>query len=177
MLRPVRMDDAPRFVKWFNDPEVNKFLNYRSLTLKFEKEYIKKRMAGKVADTLHFCIDTSEGVHIGSTALESINKTFNRATFGIVVGDKNYWNKGYGTEAGRLLLDYGFKKLKLHRIDLDVYSYNPRAIKVYKRLGFKVEGRKREYTKLGNKYYDAVCMSVLDREWKKFREKFDNLKN
>jgi RimJ/RimL family protein N-acetyltransferase len=166
ILRPIRLTDAERFVKWFNDPTVNKFLNYRSLTLKDERKYIKQRLAGKMKDTLHFCVDALDGTHIGATSLEGINKTFRRATFGIVIGDKNYWNSGYGSEAAKLIIDYGFKKLKLHRIDLDVYSYNDRAIKVYKRLGFKEEGRKIEYTKLGKKFYDAIMMSVLDRDWK-----------
>lgn len=166
ILRPIRLSDAERFVKWFNDKEVNKFLNYRSLTLKAEKKYIKDRLAGKMPDALHFCIDTTEGVHIGATSLDSINNFHRRATFGIIIGDKKYWNKGYGSEAAKLILNYGFKKLKLHRIDLDVYTYNPRAIKVYKRLGFKEEGRKIEYTKLGKKFYDAITMSLLDRGWK-----------
>lgn len=167
ILRPIRLTDAERFVKWFNDKTVNKFLTYRSLTLKAEKKYIKDRLIGKVKDSLHLCVDTIDGNHIGATSLDSINKQNRRATFGIVIGDKRYWNSGYGSEAARLIIDYGFKKLKLHRIDLDVYSYNTRAIKVYKRLGFKVEGRKIEYTKLGNKFYDAFMMSILDRDWKK----------
>lgn len=170
-LRPVRLEDAARFVKWFNDPDVNKFMNYRGLTLAFEKKYIKNRLKSKTKDTLHFCIDTVDGIHIGSCGLESISKAHKRATFGIIIGNKKYWNKGLGTEAARLIIDYGFKKLKLHRIDLDVYAYNPRAIKVYKRLGFKLEGKKREHAFWKGKYYDAWLMSVLDREWKKLRSK------
>ncbi len=176
ILRPIRLTDAERFVKWFNDKEVNKFLNYRSLTLKAEKKYIKDRLAGKMKDSLHFCVDTLDGTHIGATSFDSISKIYRRATFGIVIGDKKYWNSGYGSEAAKLIIDYGFKKLKFHRIDLDVYSYNPRAIKVYKRLGFKIEGRKIEYTKLGNKFYDALTMSILDRDWKDGMTKMTRIK-
>jgi RimJ/RimL family protein N-acetyltransferase len=77
------------------------------------------------------------------------------------------WNQGLGSEAAKIVIGYGFKKLKLHRIDLDVYAYNPRAIKVYKRLGFKIEGKKREHAHWNKKFYDAYQMSILDREWKK----------
>jgi RimJ/RimL family protein N-acetyltransferase len=167
VLRPVRMDDAPRFVKWFNDQEVNKFVKLRSLDLKSEQKWISERVAGKVKDGIHFCIETKEQVHIGAVSLDNISKFHKHATFGIFIGDKNYWNKGFGTEAAQLILDYGFKKLKLHKIDLDVYSYNPRAIKVYKKLGFKKEGIKREHAFWQGKFYNAYQMSILDREWKK----------
>jgi RimJ/RimL family protein N-acetyltransferase len=166
VLRPIRMDDAPRFVKWFNDPEVNKFMNYRGITLAFEKKHIKERQKTKSSSDLHFCIDTIDGVHIGACSLESISKVHKRASFGIIVGEKKYWDQGLGGEAARIILGYGFKKLKLHRITLDVYSYNPRAIKVYKRLGFKIEGRKREHAFWQGKFYDAFDMGILKREWK-----------
>lgn len=169
ILRSIKMSDAPRFVKWFNDPEVNKFLFYRELSLKEERKYIKDRLEGKAKNDLHFCADTKEGKHIGVTSLNNIHKRNKNAVFGIVLGDKNFWSKGYGEEASKLIIDHGFKKLKLHRIELDVYSYNPRAIKLYKKLGFKKEGIKREHNFYNGKFYDTIKMSILDREW--------NLKN
>ncbi|MFH1145840.1 MAG: GNAT family protein, partial [bacterium] len=66
-----------------------------------------------------------------------------------------------------LFVSYVFKKWKLHRVELDVYEYNPRAIKVYKRLGFKVEGRRRERVLYKGRWYDDIHMSILDREWKR----------
>lgn len=166
VLRPVRMDDAPRFVKWFNDPEVCYFVMTGGVKLKEEQKWIKERIQGKVKDVF-LCVDTKEGTHIGSIDLNKINKKNRHASFGIVIGDKKYWNKAFGSEAARLIIGYGFTKLKLHRIDLDVYSYNQRAIKVYKRLGFKKEGIKREHRLWKGKFYDSYLMSVLDREWKK----------
>jgi RimJ/RimL family protein N-acetyltransferase len=166
ILRKIQLGDARRFVKWFNDPEVNKFMFIRELTLAKEKKYILDRIAGKVKDTLHFCIETVEGMHIGSVALESIQTRNKNATFGIIIGDKNYWGKGYGEEASRLIIDHGFKKLKLHRIELDVYSYNKRAIKLYQKLGFKKEAVKREHNFYNGKFYDTIIMGLLKREWK-----------
>lgn len=166
ILRPIKMSDAPRFVKWFNDPDVHKFLNYRSLTLKQEKQFIAERIKHKPKDRLQLCIDAVDGTHVGTVALEGISHEQKRAGFGIVIGDKRYWNKGLGTEATKIILDYGFKKLKLHRIELDVYSYNPRAIKVYKKLGFKLEGKKREHAYWKGKFYTAYLMGILNREWK-----------
>lgn len=166
ILRKIKLGDASRFVKWLNDPEVNKFLFVRGITLAKEKKYILERIKGKVKNTLHFCIDTIEGVHIGATDLGNIQTRNKNASFGIMIGDKNYWGQGYGEEAARLLIDYGFKKLKLHRIELDVYSYNPRAIKLYEKLGFKKEAIKREHNFYNGKFYDTITMSLLSREWK-----------
>lgn len=137
ILRPVRVDDAPRFVKWFSDPDVIQFIKTRGVTLAAQRKWVRDRMAGKIKNDLFLCIDTKNGQHIGMIGLHRINPTHKFATFGITIGDKNFWNQGLGSEAGRLIIDYGFKKLKLHRIELDVYNNNPRAIKVYKRLGFK----------------------------------------
>jgi RimJ/RimL family protein N-acetyltransferase len=166
VLRRVRMSDVPRFVKWFNDPEVFRFIKTRGITLAAERKWVKERMSGKIKNDLFLCIDTIDGTHIGTIGLHRINPTHKFATFGITIGDKTFWNKGLGSEAGRLIIDYGFKKLKLHRIELDVYNNNPRAIKVYKRLGFKKEGTKREHRFQDGKFFDTYFMSILDREWK-----------
>lgn len=69
----------------------------------------------------------------------------------------------------KTVLDFGFKKLKLHRIELDVYNYNKRAIGLYKKMGFKIEGIKREHNFYKGKFYSTYYMSILDREWKKLK--------
>lgn len=166
VLRPIRMDDAPRFVKWFNDKAVNKFLFIRKLSLKEERKYIADRLKTPPKDKLHFCIDTKQGQHIGACAIEDIQKRNRRAEIGIVIGDKRFWSKGLGRDAMRTLIDYAFKKLKLHRLSLDVYDYNPRAIQLYKKLGFKKEGVAREGNFYNGKFHNYYRMGLLDREWK-----------
>ena len=167
VLRPIRMDDAPRFVKWFNDPDVNKFILNRSLTLPQERKYIQERLKKKAKDNLHFCIDTKEGAHIGAIDIRGIHKRDKDAGFGIIIGDKDYWGNGYGTDAMKTLLNYGFLKLKLHRVYLTVYSYNKRAIKLYEKLGFKHEGVNREGNFWNGRFWDSYRMAILDREWKR----------
>jgi len=165
ILRPIKLSDASRFVKWFNDPAVNRFLARRKLTLKEERTWI--RSVPKNKDSVHFCIDTKDGIHIGSVGFSVVNRQDSHAVFGIMIGDKRYWGQGYGREAMKLIIDYGFRRLKLHRIELDVYSYNPRAIKLYKRLGFKLEGKKRQRVKWAGRYYDSLQMGLLRPEWLK----------
>jgi len=167
ILRPIKMSDAPRFVKWFNDPEVNKFMFIRKLTLPEERKYISRRIKDRMKNTITLAIETEQGVHIGSVGIDDINKSNRHAGFGIIIGEKDYWSRGYGTEAGRLIINYAFKKLKLHRLDLDVYDYNPRAQRLYKKLGFKKEGIKREHNLYKGKFRKVIYMGLLDKEWKK----------
>ena len=167
ILRPIKMTDAPRFVKWLSDPEVNQFTTRKSVTLKEEKQWIRGHVKTRKTE-LHFAVDTLDGVHIGTIAL-FLDLRDKNARFGILIGDKNYWNRGYGTDAARTIINYGFKTLKLHRIYLQVYETNPRAIKVYKRLGFRLEGRSREHVLKNGKFRDTLHMGMLRKEWKIYR--------
>jgi RimJ/RimL family protein N-acetyltransferase len=80
---------------------------------------------------------------------------------------KKYYGKGAGTEAARLMLEYGFNVLELHRIDLEVFTFNPRAIHVYEKLGFKREGVRREVLLLEGTYHDSIVMGLLRYEYVK----------
>lgn len=165
ILRPIKTSDAQNFFKWMSDPDVNKFTTRKSISLKEEREWINnlpKRKSDKV-----FAIDTSEGTHIGSTGLHQIKKEDRNAVLGVFIGDKNYWNKGYGKDVITTLLNYGFNKLKLHRVDLSVYDYNKRAINLYKKLGFKTEGIKRDHIFYKGKFHSEIQMGILEKEWRK----------
>jgi RimJ/RimL family protein N-acetyltransferase len=170
ILRPIVMDDAKRFVQWFKDPHVTKFLTRGPITMAEERKWIRS-LAKEGRHRRIFAIDTLEGTHIGSIGFHEISKRDKCGEFGIVVGDRNYWNKGYGTDALCTLLDYGFTKLKLHRVSLKVYVYNPRAIHVYKRLGFKREGIAREAVRYQGKYYDEYIMGLLITDWRSLGNK------
>ena len=135
------------------------------MTLREEIKWIKTKTKMN-PDHIHFAVDTVEGVHIGAIGLNNLHIRNKRATFGITIGDPKYWSHGYGTEAATLLIDYAFKKLKLHRLDLDVYNYNSRAIGLYKKLGFKKEAILREHNFYKGKYWDVLYMGLLNREWK-----------
>ena len=164
ILRPIRLSDASRFVKWLSDPTVNKFTTRRPIFLKEERKWIRSLLKNR--DDFHLAIDTKDGVHIGSVGLE-IQKRDRKADFDILIGDKNYWDRGYGTDATYVMLDYGFRKLKLHRIFLRVFKFNKRAIKIYKKLGFKMEGTGREAVFNKGKFYDLVYMGILRKEWRR----------
>lgn len=163
ILRCPTEKDLPRFVKWLNDSRVNRFFNRQGrMSLKKEKEWFKQK---RKENDLRLTIDTKAGKHIGSIGL-TLDQKNKKGIFGIFIGEKKFWNLGLGTEATKLVVDYGFRKLKLNRIELRVFAHNPRAIKVYKRIGFKTEGYLRQEVRKGNKYYNSYIMSILKTEWK-----------
>ncbi|MFA6410700.1 MAG: GNAT family protein [Candidatus Buchananbacteria bacterium] len=167
-LRPLSQKDAGRFCQWLNDSEVLIFLDIydRSrTTLKMEKEWISKMKREKTRAA--FAIDANDGTHIGVVSLRDIEPLHKNAQFGIIIGDKKYWGQGCGTEAGKLIIDYGFRKLKLHRIWLGFYAYNIRAEKSYKKLGFKKEGCLRQQLFRKGHYHDLINMGILRDEWLK----------
>ena len=102
---------------------------------------------------------------MGSAGLFTFDHQARRAELGIAIGAKQYWDRGYGTNAVRLLLRHAFENLNLNRVSLVVFESNPRAIHVYKKVGFIEEGRMREFHFSGGEYCDTLIMSMLRREW------------
>lgn len=171
-LRPLTLKDAPNFCKWFEDEEVTMFISLRGQgapSLKQEREWIKKNLKSK--DIAYFCIETKDHKHVGSVSLMHIDLHNKYAEFGIAIGDKRYWGQGLGTEATKMMLEYGFKKLKLHRIDLRVVAYNFRAQRTYKKVGFVYEGRQRALVYYKKNWHDMILMGILKTEWEKFNKK------
>ena len=102
---------------------------------------------------------------IGGCAFSAIDWRNGASEFGIQIGDKSYWDQGYGTEAVRLLVKHGFESLNLHRIFLRVLETNPRAIRSYEKAGFIHEGIQRQAEFRNGQYVDVLMMSVLLEEW------------
>ncbi len=168
-LRGVERTDLPVFITWLNDPEVIEGLAlYRPLSMAEEEQWFEK-MLTRSQDERPFVIEarTEDGWQvIGNLALFDIKWREKSAELGIVIGEKTYWNKGYGGDAIRTLLTHGFETLNLHRIFLRVYEFNLRAIHAYEKIGFVHEGRMRQAEYSRGRYIDVLLMSVLSNEWK-----------
>ncbi|MEO7002561.1 MAG: GNAT family protein [Ktedonobacterales bacterium] len=109
--------------------------------------------------------DRATSKAIGAVSLRHIDPVRQTAEFGIVISDKARWGKGYGTESTILMLDYGFTVLGLHNVLLMTYAYNERAIRAYKRAGFREIGRWREAMRIGTRHYDVLYMDCLASEF------------
>ena len=103
---------------------------------------------------------------IGAAGLIGINSPNRSAEFYIMIGDKESWGKGYGTEVARLMLEYGFTCLGLQNINLWVNAANERGIRAYRRAGFRVAGRLRESVRMGGRAYDSILMDCLATEFR-----------
>ena len=164
-LRAREPEDEPLLYKWFNDPEVTEFLAMRyPLSHMQEREFIESR---KVSGHDHagFAVETlAEGQLIGGVDLLNASPENRHATLGIAIGDKTRWDGGYGTDTMRTVCRFGFEMMNLHRIELDVYAGNVRAQRVYERVGFQVEGRKRDALFKYGHYEDVIVMGLLEGE-------------
>jgi len=171
-LSPMDVNDAEKYTEWLNDLEVSTGLGqvYEGiLNVESEKEILKDLSQKHNYSVID--IETNELIgSCGFSVIDNLNQT---AENGIFIGNKKFWDKGYGTEAMILLMDYGFKALNLHNVLLRVFSFNERAIKCYEKIGFKTIGKRREALKRGDKIYDIIYMDILYDE---FYEKNKGLK-
>jgi len=165
-LRPLEVDDALTVAPWFNHPDVNRFIFIRPpLSFDMERDWLRKFVQGEEI-VLGIVLKDGDRL-IGSTGLHKIDWRNRHAAFGIVLGEPTEWNKGYGTEATRLMVRHGFETLNLNRIWLEVYENNPRGQRVYEKIGFRVEGRLRQHTYRDNRYLDVLVMGILREDWGK----------
>jgi len=167
-LSPMDINDANKYTEWLNDLELTVNLTLYNSIINAENE---KLFLGNLSKEHNYSIiDIETNELIGSCGFIDLDHLNQTAEAGIFIGSKNHWNKGIGTEALSLLLDYGFKALNLHNVQLRVYSFNERAIKSYKKVGFKIIGKRREALRRGNKLYDIVYMDILFDEFYKGNE-------
>jgi RimJ/RimL family protein N-acetyltransferase len=167
-LRADERADIPRFVEWLNDSLVIEHLSIQlPVSLAGEEQWFE--------DTLHkppaerpLAIEIREGQVwrlIGNCGFMNIQSMARVAEVGLFIGERSCWNKGYGTEVMRLLLQHGFATLNLNRIFLRVDATNRGGIRAYEKAGFVHEGRLREAAYHGGHYEDLLIMSVLRSEW------------
>lgn len=164
-LRPLDKADAPCFVTWMNDPDVRQtLLTHRPIALAWEEEFLE-RAAKSDQDIVLGIVDRASDKLIGATGLHHFDQRSRHVGFGITIGDKEEWGKGYGTEATRLIVGYAFETLNLNRVWLHVYEYNERGIRTYERVGFRKEGVMRKAHFHGGRYWDTILMAILQEEW------------
>lgn len=164
-LSPMNIEDAEIYLKWFNDLNTISYLTFSNkvTTLETEKKFINSVIEN--GEPTFAIIDLETDKLIGNCGLTSIDNTMRIATLGIVIGEEEYRSKGYGTEALRLLVEFGFNYLNLNNIMLIVYEFNQRAINSYKKVGFKEMGRRRQARFINGKYHDIIYMDLLAEEF------------
>jgi RimJ/RimL family protein N-acetyltransferase len=166
-LRPLEETDLDCCMRWINDSDILQFLgSKRPMGRAQEIQWLADQY--KRDDRLNLAIVLRDGDrHIGNCGFNSIDLGNRNAHFGILIGEKDVWSQGYGSEAAKLIVEFGFNQLALHRIELFVYSFNERARKAYEKVGFVLEGTKRESYFRNGQFHDAHVMSILESEWRR----------
>ena len=161
-LSPIDRADVEEFTKWVNDLEVTRTLSIFNLNINYDVEL---DIIDKISkDHNYSIIDIKNDKLIGIVGLSNIDYLHRTAEIGIFIGDKSYWNKGYGEEAMKLLLKYSFSYLNLRNVMLRVFSYNHSAIKCYEKIGFKMIGKRRNAIQFDMKEHDIIFMDILNDE-------------
>jgi RimJ/RimL family protein N-acetyltransferase len=166
--------DAEQFAQWSHDSEYARQLDSdpaHPKSAKQAKEEIQKWLENEQPDNFGLVIRTlADDRLIGFIGLDGIWWAHGDAFVGIGIGDPEYRGKGYGTDALRVILRYAFTELNLHRVSLDVFEYNSRAIRCYEKAGFVVEGRARQFLHRDGRRWDLIYMGILNDEWARQQE-------
>ena len=160
---------AEAFGRWSLDSEYRRLMTSDPARLQSKekiKEWVEKELQKDRPDIITFTIHTLEDDRlIGHAGLDGILWNQGDAFLSIGLGERQYWDRGYGTDALRVLLRYAFTELNLHRLSLTVFEYNQRAIRSYEKAGFVLEGRARQRLNREGRRWDMIFMGILRSEW------------
>ncbi len=169
-LGPSMRGQIPTIYRWSNDFRVSVLsgdplrpITLEALYAEYDRQSAKEEQQQRWVEFSMYERATMR--FIGVTSLRHLDHRNRTATFGIAIGEKDCWHKGYGTEATKLILDYGFTVLNLHNIELSSYAYNEAALKAYLKAGFREIGRRRQAHRWRDRVYDEVIMDCLATEF------------
>ncbi len=165
-LRKLSPSDARTYHDWRNDLEVMKTTSPQLdlYTLEETEQFIS--VIASQANAKGYMIEHKKsGQTVGIVSLINIDYKNRSAECVIDIGEREMWGKGIGTSAMSLLLEFAFHELNLHRVYLQVFSFNDRGIKLYEKMGFTPDGRLRESLYRGGRWHDTLIMSLLQKEY------------
>ena len=156
---------SQKYVDWMNDEQVIRYLesggDYTLDKLKSYLEEVESNPKYFWAITLR-----SSGEHIGNIKIDPIHPLHRFGEYGIMIGDRTSWGKGFAKEASNLVLDYCFQKLNLRKINLGVIASNDGAVKLYQQLGFEIEAHFKEHVAFEGKYVDSFRLAIFNDQLK-----------
>ena len=164
-LSPFGKDDGQHFAKWMSDLKISDNLGNTAKIYNYTNENEWVQDALKTGKHQFSIVLLKSDEIIGNCTFNAVNQLDRNGEIGIFIGEEKHRGKGYGSEALRLLLDYGFNYMNLHNITLNVFAYNEQGINCYKNVGFKEIGRRREAKFLNGRYHDIIAMDILSTEF------------
>jgi RimJ/RimL family protein N-acetyltransferase len=164
-IRTMKRPDLPLLVKWKNDAEIADLVRGAPINTTYDIENRRYEKGLCEHDAVRLIIETLPGIPIGFITISDIDKENQKADIGMLIGEKEYWDRGYGTDSLVTLLKHLFFDLGFNRIGLEVFEYNTRAKRVYENIGFRVEGIERQGLLRNDKYYDIHLMGILREDF------------
>jgi RimJ/RimL family protein N-acetyltransferase len=170
-LRRHQAENLPAVVRWYGDPELARLTRYQTRPMPAEEveQFFKSRLLAPEALAYAIHERPSDRL-IGITTFSALDPDNGSALYHITIGEHDSWGRGLGTEATQLMLEHAFTRLGLHRVGLSAFAFNERALRAYRKVGFREEGRLREAIWRDGRYWDEVQMGILADEWRANRE-------
>lgn len=163
-LSPICKDDIEIYTKWINDVSITDNLGFTCQQIGIEKE--TEALESMIKDGYNFAIIRREDNELlGNLSFMNVNQINRTAEVGIFIGEPSNHSKGYGSEAMRLLLKYGFDTLNLNNVMLKVFDFNKAAIACYEKIGFKKIGERRNSYFVRGAYHNQIFMDILAEEF------------
>ena len=165
-LRPLDKDDIDSLYAFRNDAEITRLLGgFSPGYSKADLEIWIKNHSNRPDEILWSIAERNTNRCIGHVGLYKIDHRVRKAEFAIVIGDQSQWQKGLGTEITRATVAWAFSELNLHKVTLAVLANNARALRIYEKLGFQIEGTMRDDQFRDGKYLDVVLMALFRAKW------------
>lgn len=157
------------FARWRRDSELMRLMDSNATRLGSQNDSqksLEKELEEQQLNQHWFTIrSVAEDKLIGDIGLYVVNWSGRDAFVGLGIGERDFWGRGYGTDAMKVILRYAFMEVNLRRVTLTVFEYNPRAIRSYEKAGFRHEGRRRKLLHRDGRRYDELFMGILREEW------------
>ena len=168
-LRPLAKEDSVYLRKWSDDAEIRGLIGeVTSMSQADCEKFLEEVCADNSREWFVVVIKKNDRV-IGEAGLLRMFPAWRTTDVSVIIGEKEEWGKGYGTETILLLLDYAFRHLDFHRVAIGVVGFNERALRFWEKVGFRREGIQRDGYYYDDKYYDFVTMSILEDEFRELR--------
>ena len=168
-LRSYEKSDAEALYRWFSDEEVTRWLGPPHFPSRAQQEKFIDLAAAGSDDAKYFAIETLDGKLVGDTGIRNIDWKSRKAEFFITIGEKQLWDKGFSTDALRIVIRLAFDKMNLNRLWLTALADNSRAVRCYEKCGFVREGLLRQESFVDGKYHDVHIMALLREDYDRTR--------
>ena len=165
-LRPLMKEDLVYLRKWSQDAEIRELIGETTPMSQAECEKFLEKVYADSSREWFMVVIKQDNRVIGEAGLLRMDPAWRTTDVSVIMGEKEEWGKGYGTEAILLLLDRAFRQLDFHRVAIGVVGFNERALRFWEKVGFRKEGVQRDGYYYDHKYYDFVMMSILDDEFR-----------